>query len=568
MEAHGDSAKPLWAVAFGWNALPEGWTGRPSAWGTDTEATQAADTIAAIERARREWPWLGLMTLSHWQPDLLSDDPFIGFSLLDEKGQPRPVLNAIRDMASAAPVAWAGNYHPDHPSAQYTGNWRVTSAGADIPPAIEDESADGVLIIRFYGTRLDLILRRGEYWGILDVTIDGQPANRLPRDARGRSYLVLYDPLYETATLPLASGLTEDFHTAIIAPAGGWGQWAIAGWNVTSEPDLRPYQTALIALSVALILSLAAAILCLYRARSALSALFSSIAAHYHSLADEFQLALLALAAALFYFVPGLLPGLAALFLLALLIYLRPDHGLALVGFSIPFFLRPKLLAGRAFSPVEISLMLCFIAWAARKVHNLRRPLDDIRCAIGKMQPADWAIVALVGLGAASLAWAENFGVASREFRVVILEAGIFYLLLRGQPASVHRRVADALVAGAVLTSAIGVGQYFLSADLVTAEGVRRVRALYGSPNNLALFLERILPLMAVMALWSSNRKRRAIYALALLPVLAALFLTFSKGALFLGLPAALFFLGLVRGRRAMGLALIALLVLALVLLP
>ncbi|HOG46830.1 MAG TPA: hypothetical protein PLB78_09315, partial [Anaerolineae bacterium] len=61
MARQGDGAKPLWAVTWGWNALPEGWQGRPSPWGSDEAAKQHARDLDAIERARQEWPWLRLM---------------------------------------------------------------------------------------------------------------------------------------------------------------------------------------------------------------------------------------------------------------------------------------------------------------------------------------------------------------------------------------------------------------------------------------------------------------------------------------------------------------------------
>jgi len=572
MEAHGDAGKPLWAVAFGWNALPEGWQGRPSVWGTDTEAVQATDTIAAIERARREWPWLGLMILSHWQPDVPADDPFLGFSLMDENGQPRPVYDAVHALAKEPTVAWPGRYRPDHPSTCYTGDWRVTADVADVPAGAASAGGEGSLVIPFYGTRFDLAVRRGHFWGVLYVTVDGQPANRLPRDTEGRAYLVLYDPLYETATVTLAAGLPDGPHKAVIVPDGGWGQWSIAGWTVGRERDLSFYRVVLILLTLALILCLAVVVFSLYRVRSLLSAVHGSITAIYCSLPEALQLALLALVAGAFYFAPSLIWSLAALAVLALLIFLRLDHGLVLIAFSIPFFLRSKLLAGKAFSPVEIGTFLCFAAWVVKGLLNSQFSIRNLRSAVRNLQSADWAVVCLVALAALSLAWADNFGVASREFRVVILEAGLFYLLLRTQASraggTLYRQLGDALVAGAAIASLIGLWQYFVSGDVITAEGVRRVRALYGSPNNLALFLERILPLMVALALWGSNRWRRVGYAIAGLPAMAALFLTFSKGALFLGFPAGLIFLGLMRGRRAMWLALAALAILALSVLP
>jgi O-antigen ligase len=569
MEAHGDAAKPLWAVAFGWNALPADWSGRPSAWGTDTESVQASDTVAAIERARREWPWLNLMILSQWQPNVAPDDPFLGFALLDRDGRARPVLQAAKDLASQPPVAWPGRYRPDHPSARYTGTWRVTPGGADVPFDAAGEPARARLEIPFYGTRLDLTVRRGDFWGLLSVTVDGQPANRLPRDGEGRAYLALYDPLHQTETVTLAAGLPDGFHQATIVPDGGWGQWAIAGWTVGREPDLWPYRAALWALGAASVACLALTAISFYRRRAALRELCRRLGARYAAVPEALQLTLLVGVAATFYFAPGLLSSLAALATLALLAFLRPDHGLILVGFAIPFFLRSKVLLGKSFSPVEVGTLLCLGAWLARQALGGGEPLiRRARRALRGLRAADWAVAALVALGALSLTWAQNFGVAAREFRVVVLESALFYGLLRRQPPQTHRRVADALVAGAAVAALIALWQYVVSGDVITAEGVRRVRALYGSPNNLALFLERIVPLAAALALWGGGRARRTAHALALPLLLAALLLTFSKGALLVGLPASLLFLGLMRGRRAVGLALLALAVLAAALLP
>jgi O-antigen ligase len=580
MVAHGDVGKPLWAVAFGWNALPEGWQGHPSAWGNDSEAVQAVDTVAAIEGARRQWPWLGLMFLPPLRPDVSPDDPFVGFSLLDGDGRPRPVYDAVRTLANAPPLAWPGRYGPDHPSARYTGSWRVTAVGADIPPGADVAAAgDARLVIPFYGTRLDLTVRRGDFWGVLYVSIDGGPAGRLPRDAQGRAYLVLYDPLQEAASVTLAAGLSDGPHEAVIIPDGGWGQWAIVGWTVGREADLTPFCIAMVLLTLASTICLVVTAIYLYRSWPLLSTIYRSLAAAYCSLAESLQLALMAVVAAVFYFVPGLLPSLIALTLLSLLILLRPDHGLALVAFSIPFFLRPRFLAGKAFSLVEIGTLLCFAAWMVRRLFRLPSPIlhslfsiRHLHSTIRSLRSADWAVASLLGLGALSLTWADNFGVASRELRVVILEGGLFYLLLRvtagREGGRLHLLLADALAAGTVAVALIGLWQYFVSGDVITAEGVRRVRALYGSPNNLALFLERVLPLLFALALWGKNPRRRVLYALAVLPVFAGLFLTFSKGALFIGLPVALLFLGLMRGRRAVALALAALAVLAVALLP
>ena len=99
------------------------------------------------------------------------------------------------------------------------------------------------------------------------------------------------------------------------------------------------------------------------------------------------------------------------------------------------------------------------------------------------------------------------------------------------------------------------------------AEGVRRIRGVYGSPNNLSLFLGRIVPVLLAVAVFGTGR-RQLLYGLASLPVMVCLFLTYSRGAWLLGLPAAILFLGAVKGRRALGAALAAVVAGILALLP
>ena len=54
MLAHGDGKTPLWASAWGWNALPADWSGDASIWGSVSEEEQIRHTLAAF--ARRDDP--------------------------------------------------------------------------------------------------------------------------------------------------------------------------------------------------------------------------------------------------------------------------------------------------------------------------------------------------------------------------------------------------------------------------------------------------------------------------------------------------------------------------------
>jgi hypothetical protein len=75
MEAYGDGDKAIWAGNWGWNALGAGWSGAPSIWGQVDEATQARYTAEALQRARQEWPWMGLMFLENWEPNAAPVNP-------------------------------------------------------------------------------------------------------------------------------------------------------------------------------------------------------------------------------------------------------------------------------------------------------------------------------------------------------------------------------------------------------------------------------------------------------------------------------------------------------------
>ncbi|HEX7592739.1 MAG TPA: O-antigen ligase family protein, partial [Anaerolineae bacterium] len=226
----------------------------------------------------------------------------------------------------------------------------------------------------------------------------------------------------------------------------------------------------------------------------------------------------------------------------------------------------------------------------------------------------DLAVIFLVLLGVLSVKMAGNLGVAMREFRVIIIEPALLYGLIRASNLTRRdlQRLVDAFILSAVAVSLIGLYQYLFTNWVIVGEGVRRVLAVYGSPNNLALYLDRALPLVIALALFARRdgrlevapttaqslpsqaqptqagfalslrqwfggvypeRSRRThhmfqsprfLYMLAVIPIALAVYLTYSRGALLIGVPAGLLFIGLFSGRRAR-LALAALLVIGVV---
>ena len=405
MEEFGDGQKALWAGNWGWNSLPEGWNGEPSIWGQVSEAQQAAWTVEALERARREWPWMGMMFLENWQPDAgpgggAVDDARWGFSIAG-----RPVEKAITaHLQKIDPAVAYPGFHlaqEEHPAQEYVGGWRFSPQfGADISQTAEGEAADRVTFT-FWGTDAGLRVRRANFRARLYVTIDGQPANALPRDENGAA-LVLTSPdpsddyvTTETVARDLAPGV----HTMEVVASRGWDQWALNGFSVGYRPPEAGASWPIAALFAGGLLALGLGVCSAWHAdwrrlgrragagyaalsdttQLALTAVAAVIVAMtgwltwgeqlagmYRRLGDGGQLALTAAAASFFYITPAFLLYFLALAVLFVLIYLRPAWGLALVAFTFPFYvpqLTKPILVYR-FSPVEIFMLVTFAAFS------------------------------------------------------------------------------------------------------------------------------------------------------------------------------------------------------------
>ncbi len=590
MERNGDGDKLLWGGNFGWNR-------EPSPWGHVSPNDQVDYTIAALDRAESEWPWAGVLALETLQPIVPSDDPRWGFALLNSDGSATDLLIALQQRGAAASTAVAGNYGPQHPAAAYTGAWQFSDLGADIP----EDYANASVVIAFRGASLGLRIRQGDYRGYFYVSVDGQPANRLPADARG-AYLVLTAPeenAPQVSTVLVAEGLDPArTHTAVIVPERGWGQWALAGFSVGGPPPDPAFGWGFAGLGVFALLaglgawywgrglgwsSLARPVLSAWDRLGGLGQIALAAAAGgllyvtswltwgndlvavSRRFGDTVPIALTALTAGLFYFSPSLVLALAALAALFLIIYLRPDLGLALTALFIPFFLQYRLLWQRGFSMVEVCTLLTLGAWLLRAARPLLARLARPRAATASsVEPSppplspslpgvlatwtrfsglDWAVTAYLIIATLSTVFADLLPVALREYRLVLLEPAVFYFLLRGVDLdrAALWRIVNCFLLGAVAVALVGVYQFATGTDLITAEeGLARIRSVYGSPNNLALYLGRAVPVAAAAMLIGTGKWRRWAYGAALVVMLAAAALTFSKGALLLGLPAGL----------------------------
>jgi len=550
--------------------------------------------------ARQKWPWMGPMVLYAFQPHVPADDPRWGFALVDAQGNAGALYNGILQYNATGPPLHTGHHVPSVDNARYTGEWRLSEAGTDPPHGADADKRNAVVAFDWHGTALDITVRRGDFWGVFYISVDGRPANGLPRDEQGRAYLILYDPLGRVATVNVARGLSArtPHHVEIVAH-GGWGQWPLVGWMIRQEQAASPGTGTLWLLVLAGAGAALAALGQIVSAPLLLRPVYSLIGRafkEYRALPEWVPILATLGTALAHYFAPWTPVSLVFLALWFLLAFLRIDLGLATVAFALPFYLRPKPILGRPFSIVELGVWLCALAW------GVARLLDLGRAAMRygpqpwhwRLQQADrylqglpsrvrrgWAdldkgMAALVFVAVLSLNWAAHRKVAVRELRTVFVESALFYALIRLALRSgrARRRLVEGWLLGATAIALIGVGQWIAGENLIAAEGVWRVRGMYGSPNNLALYLERALPMLLAVT-WQradhsrADRVRRIVCGLAALPVLAALVLTLSKGALLLGLPAAVVTLGLLQGhRRAVWIAFGTLAVVALLLLP
>ena len=590
MQTEGDEHKAIWAGNWGWNSLPDGWTGAPSIWGQTSEANQATNTVAALERARREWPWMGILFLENWEPNVPADNPRWGFSIAG-----RATADALATYLAAQPpdLAMPG-FHPADPqslSQQFTGDWEFSPEfGADI-----GQSGDAVRF-SFWGTDVGVRVRRADFRARFYVTIDGHPANALPHDENGTALILTSpDPTQDyISTEWVARDLPPGPHILEIVASRGWDQWALNGFSVgyrppeVTQPWIPPALAALaiVFLVAALVSARSAEWGALWpaaqkafgrlgeRAQMLLVAGTAALVAVtgwltwgqealgiYRRLGDAGQLALTAAAATVFYVTPSFILFAAALLILYGLLVLRPAWGVALIALTIPFYVPPlpKVILGYQFSPVEVFTLVATAAWITRAVldSGLRARRGPFQLGGIRLLRADWAALAFVGVATLSLAFTEFRGVAFNEWRVVLVEPFLFYLLLRGVRLRDSEMwvVIDAFVLSGVIVALYGLWQYATGQNLITAEGgLLRLRSIYGSPNNVALYLERILPLLVAMGLLGTRAihgRRRWFYLATLIPLAAALLLTFSKGALFLGIPASLAVVFWVWQRRA-----------------
>lgn len=519
MVAHGDGKKALWASNFGWNSLPENWTGTDSIWGSVTAQEQIDFTLHAISRADREWAWLGGLILHHWQPDAASDDPQWGFAVINQNDAPSPLWQALSQLPKIE-FAHDGLYHPVTQFARYSGIWTFSARGADIGWL---ETSDSQLEFDFYGRDVALLLREDDYVAFLYPTVDGKPANATPRDSSGNAYLFLRSASTQPElNLNLVSrNLSLSNHTLHVVADKGWDRWALAGYAVSRGNLAEPYQrqinigifTAWLAgltvfltgwrlnwhdilsplaarlkyigqmgqFFISIITSLSLMIGLFITWGDGTAGIFSRLMLQPEklkigasALPPEIMLSIILtlITGGLILLQPGFILTMAAAGVLFIVIYNRLYLGLLLTLFYAPFFLFPVELYTFAFPMVEILILItcaawllrCMVQWGrARQSANGAFPSLPLFAQLQKLTLLDWSVAALAAMGFVSLLWTARLDPAITELRTLLIEPALFYLILRTTPLTRREiiRLVDTLIIAGVVVATIGLFLYF-----------------------------------------------------------------------------------------------------------
>lgn len=282
----------------------------------------------------------------------------------------------------------------------------------------------------------------------------------------------------------------------------------------------------------------------------------------------------------------GLL-GLLGLLGFAALALLRPDDGLLFVPATAPLFILSLTIphARGTTSPWALHELVLALVLAATLLNGMWRWRSAAWSMLAQRSTHRWMLHWRTGLPYALFLGAGLFGLllalpdaaahaaAGREFRRFFVEPLLFYALLRwcmARDARYARRVAIAVAISGALVALLAVLQYagfenivallfnqrLHFADSVLETGtLRRVSSVYGNPNNLGLYLGRVWPLAAVLALiaWKEQRRVAAwLFGGSVLLCLGGIVASFSRGA-WLGVAGALAVLaaGLLTRRRS-----------------
>jgi O-antigen ligase len=554
MEQFGDVNTPVWISEYSWVSLPTGWeedcrkreVGRAcgaNIWGKSVdEATQARYLVEGYERAQTEWPWMGVMNVWYLrEPDPRPDEPANYFAIVRPDFTPRPAYNALKEFSARLPL--------DRTREKPLWNaWGLPLVyGVFGLAAVGSGALAGASLGRWASVALNR--PRGRY---------GEAAREVARNGAvvvGMALLV--GVYYRAESVPL-----------MLAALAGWGVLAFLKPSVGlaavafTIPFLW-YPKFIGSQKFPLAETLLVLVFGAMVARRAVAVLLPGVAgklriepqrrgdaevvagvpngtvgvgevapvtngAGPRGVKETVPLPTLAQAAT------ERLPGLAqvpATVRLPVKAQVRPV--VARVG--------SKTYRGGSRLAIRHSVNGHSPA-VGISIPKLKTQNSKLKTAVERFR--EWSredafaapAVALLVVGTLSLLTLADQAFArdsARAYRWVIVEPVLLYFLLtdiiRGRRGLL--RMLDFFVAAGVGVALLGIWQFVGGTDTLAVEGVSRVSGVYQHPNNLALYLGRVLPFAACMALFLPWGWRKTLYGAASVPLGLAFLLTYSRGA-------------------------------------
>jgi O-antigen ligase len=269
----------------------------------------------------------------------------------------------------------------------------------------------------------------------------------------------------------------------------------------------------------------------------------------------------LVLSMILYYLIHSPLLSLPFLLIFALLSWYRLSFAIALLPLTLPYYLEPyqKVVVGSAmFSLTEITLSICVVVCLAQFVFKRGKPLSWLswRELQDRVGPFLLPMVVFLLVAALSITIAYRGDLALRDFRKEVFSPFLYFVLvllyIRSRQDVV--RLLAALIATATIVAVMGVIQIlFFPNSMALEEGVRRVYAIYGSPNSIGLLFDYTLPIVLAWALGRVRLGERLLAFSLLALMFIVLYLTHSLGS-WMGIAvAALFVVGFsIRNRKVL----------------
>ena len=209
----------------------------------------------------------------------------------------------------------------------------------------------------------------------------------------------------------------------------------------------------------------------------------------------------------------------------------RPGLALLFIPLTVPWYLSPVYIpdirAGGFVLPLAEMLLLTTLgATLARLTIDVARG----QVAAPSLKPQASSLrsflpqILFFAAGVLGVALAIERSPALRDFRWMVIEPLIFYALIRWQQrqdSAYARQITAALIASGTFVALLGILQFFgvdlvplllsptksFADSVVPDEGVSRIASVYGHPNNLGMFLGRVWPLAAALAVRARSQE-------------------------------------------------------------